>query len=268
MVAPSPVIKKTAKTALSGHWLQSIVVSVMFVFSFFIGELAASLVSIVSGNAGYIIFSALFAVFILSPLSLGVLCWFRRILWGQNDGLLLIFKYFSNKNEYMRAVHLTLILTVKIAVSAIIMFFPCIIVWVLSSEWFYLLLDLPFPVWTSSLWTLNSFLAIIGALGLVFVAVRYYLSAFLFVSDSNIHPAEAVNMSTIISKRSGGDFIGLVLSFAGWLLLSLFIAPLIFTLPYFIESYVVHCRYAITAYNRDIDRFNAQNMPYYRADEV
>lgn len=266
MVAPSPVIKKTAKTALSGHWPQAITVSTVLLFSFFVGQIAASLTAIALGTAGHLLFSVAFTVFVLSPLFLGVLCWFRRVLWGQNDGLLLIFKYFSSKSEYRRALHFTLILTAKITVSAIILFFPCIIVWILSSEWFYSLFNLPFPVWTSSLWTLNSFLGIIGTFALVFVIIRYYLSAFLFISDSTIHPAEAVNMSTIISKRSGGDFLGLFLSFAGWLLLSFFIAPLIFTMPYFIESYIVHCRYAITAYNRDIDRFNAQNTPHFRAE--
>lgn len=268
MLAPSPIVKKTAKTALAGNWLQAIAVSVVFIFVFFIGELIASIVSIIAGTAGYIIFSLLFSVFALCPLFLGVLYWFRRLLWSQSDSVLLIFKYFSGKAEYKRALHLIVLLTTKIACAAAIFFFPCIVVWVLSSEWFYSFFDLSLPVWTSGLWTLNSFLAIIATFALVFFSIKYYLSPFLFVSDDNMHPAEAVNMSTIISKRTGADFFGLALSFAGWIILSVFVAPLIFTLPYFIASYGVHCRYAITAYNHDVDRFNAKDTPYYSVDEM
>lgn len=268
MLAPSHVVKNTAKTALKGHWLQAIVVSVVLTFVFFIGELTASVISIVAETAGYVVFSVLFFIFALYPLFLGVIYWFRRLLWGQNDSILLIFKYFSTKAEYKRALHLVFLLTLKIAGAAAVFFFPCLVVWVLSSEWFYALFNLSLPVWTSGLWTLNSFLVIIAVFALVFVVLKYYLSSFLFVGDDNMHPGEAINMSTIISKRTGADFFGLIVSFAGWIILSLFVAPIIFTLPYFIASYGVHCRYAITAYNYDVERFNAQNTPYYSADEV
>ena len=268
MLAPSPVVKKTAKTALADHWIQAIVVSVVLVFAFFIGELTATLVSIVADMIGYIIFLFLFVVFAIYPLFLGALSWFRRLLWGQNDSVLLIFKYFSSKADYKRALHFVAILTTKLAVVAAVLFSPCVIVLILSSEWFFAMFNLSLPVWTSNLWTLNSFWIIIATFALVFVALKYYLAAFLFVSNDDLHPAEAVNMSTIISKRTGGDFMGLTLSFCGWILLSFLVAPLVFTIPYFITSYGVHCRYAITAYNNDVDRFNAKDTPYYSVDEV
>lgn len=268
MLAPSPVVKKTAKTALADHWMQAIVVSAVLIFAFFIGELTATLVSIVADMIGYIIFLFLFVVFAIYPLFLGALSWFRRLLWGQNDSVLLIFKYFSSKADYKRALHFVAILTTKLAVVAAVLFSPCVIVLILSSEWFFAMFNLSLPVWTSNLWTLNSFWIIIATFALVFVALKYYLAAFLFVSNDDLHPAEAVNMSTIISKRTGGDFMGLTLSFCGWILLSFLVAPLVFTIPYFITSYGVHCRYAITAYNNDVDRFNAKDTPYYSVDEV
>ena len=124
------------------------------------------------------------------------------------------------------------------------------------------------PVWTSNLWALNSFLVILSTLALVFVMIRYYLAPTIFIANDEIDPAEAVNMSTIISKRTGADFVGLTLSFAGWILLSLLVAPLIFTLPYFTTSYCVHCRFAITTYNMDVDRFNASFTPSFSTDEI
>lgn len=268
MLASSPVIKKTAKTALSGHFLNSVAISCVLIFIILIGYVLTSLVSIVAGDTVGIIFLAVFVIFAFAPLALGVLYFFRRLLWGQNDNILIIFKYFSNFEEYKRALRLIIILTAKLVSAAIVLFLPCIVVWMLSSEWFYSLFDLSLPIWTSSLWTLNSILAVIAALVLCFVMFKYYMAPFLFVSDDTIYPAEAVNMSTIISKRTSGDFLGLVLSFAGWIIISFFIAPLVFTIPYFVASYGVHCRFAVTAYNRDVDRFNSKNTPYYRVDEI
>ncbi len=268
MLASSPIIKTTAKTALSQHWLSAFAVSTVLVLAFFVGIITSSIVSIFGGLVGYFLFSFVFFTFAFSPMLLGAVCWFRRLLWGQNDSVLLIFKYFVNYNEYKRVLHLVCLLIVKLIGAALILFFPCIVVGVLSSEWFYNLFNLSLPVWTSSLWTLNSFLAIFGFIILVFFALKYYLCIFLFVSNDSMHPAEAINMSTIISKRTGPDFFGLVISFTGWIILSFLVLPLIFILPYFITSYNVHCRYAITAYNHDVDRFNSNSTPSFSTDEI
>ena len=268
MLAPSPIVKQRAKSALSSRFLHSIAVSCVFIFAMFTGELVASLASIFSGTVGYCIVLIAFAIFAAMPLFFGFLYYFHRLLCEQNDSLLVIFRYFSSAYEYKRTLHLTLLLGIRLAFAVLILYSPCIIIWFLSSERLYSLFDISIPVWTSNLWALNSFVVIVASFALVFIMLKYYLSPFIFIANDNIDPAEAVNMSTIISKRTGGDFFGLVLSFAGWILLSLFIAPLIFTLPYFASSYCVHCRFAITAYNRDVDRFNASVAPSYSTDEV
>lgn len=268
MLAPSPVVKQTAKTALSERFLHSVAASTVLIFAVFSVELIASLVSIYLNVIGYLITNILLFVFAIFPLGLGHLYYFRRLLWGQKDSLLIIFKYFSSKEEYKRALHFIFILCSKLLFVAVILFLPCIVVWFLSSEHLYNWLDISLPVWASNLWALNSFLVIVAIFILVFVMLKYYLAPFIFVGKDDIDPAEAVNMSAIISKRTGGDFFGLMLSFSGWFVLSIFVAPLIFTLPYFAASYSVHCRFAITAYNRDVDRFIANDTPSYSTDEI
>lgn len=268
MLAPSPIVKQRAKLALSGRFLHSVAVSCVFIFAWFIGELIASLASVFLGTVGYIFALITFIIFAAAPLFLGLIYYFHRLLCEQKDSLLIIFRYFSNAYEYKRALHLTFLFTIRLAFAVLVLYSPCIIVWLLSSEQLYSLFDISIPVWTSNLWALNSFIVIIASFALVFVMLKYYLSPFIFVANDDIDPAEAINMSTIISKRTGGDFFGLTLSFAGWILLSMFVAPLIFTLPYFAASYGVHCRYAITAYNRDVERFNASVAPSYSTDEI
>lgn len=267
MLAPSPVVKKTAKTALSKNFMTSMVVACVFLFIYFIASLTASLISVFSDMIGYVIAFVLLAFFALSPLMLGMLYYFRRLIWDSKDSVLVIFKYFSSVEEYKRALHFTFLIFVRLVITALITFSPCILVWLLSNDAIYEALGFSLPIWASNLWTLNSVIAIISSLALVFVMLKFYLAPFIFVANDEIDPAEAVNMSSIISKRTGGDFFGLVLSFAGWIILSLFVAPLVFTLPYFIASYCVHCRFAVTAYNRDVDSFNASGAPSYSTDE-
>jgi len=268
MLAPSTIIKKTARTALSGSYLQAVAISCLFIFICFAGMLLSSVGSIFAGNIGYFLIMAIFAVFAFCPLFFGLLYFFRRLLWGEKDDVLVLFKFFQSAKEYKRALGLTLILTVKLTSAALTVFLPCIIVWILSSERFYSAFDLSFPVWTSSLWTLNNFLAIIASFVLCFVMLKYYLAPFLLISDEDMHPAEAVNMSAIISKSTGADFVGLAVSFWWCILASLLVAPLVFTVPYFVTSYGVHCRFAITSYNRSVDRFNQKETPHYTTEQL
>ena len=76
MLAPSPIVKQRAKSALSSRFLHSIAVSCVFVFAMFTGELVASLASIFSGTVGYCIVLIAFAIFAAMPLSFGFLSYF------------------------------------------------------------------------------------------------------------------------------------------------------------------------------------------------
>ncbi len=267
MLAPSPVIKKTAKNALSKGFLTAVALCCVLIFIYFACVVIASLVSVFADEIGFAVALVLLCFFALSPLALGALYYFRRLIWESEDDVLIIFKYFSNLKEYKRALNFAFLLFSKFAISALIVFLPCVIIWLLSNDAVYETFGLSLPIWASNLWTLNSFVVIIATLALIFIMLKFYLAPFIFVGNDEINPAEAVNMSTIISKRTGGDFFGLVISFSGWILLSIFVAPLVFTLPYFLTAYSVHCRFAITAYNRDVDRFNTAQAPSYSTDE-
>ncbi len=268
MTAPSPVVKSVAKDALKKDFLKSVAVCCVAIFAFFIIMLISTLISVFAGEIGYSISMGFMTFLLLLPLALGVLGYFRRMTFGQSDSVLIIFRYFSSAEEYRRVIHFISIMTVKFVSIGAVLFLPCLIVYILSSEKFYDFFDLSLPFWTSNLWTLNSFLVILASLGLLFFMLKYYLSAFIFVSNDTLDPGEAINMSTIISRRTGADFFGLVLSFLPWILLSIFIAPLIFTLPYFITSYCVHSRFAITDYNLDVDKFNSSTTPSFSTDEI
>lgn len=268
MSVPNVAVKTTAKEALRDCFLQSVVVCCTLVFTVLIVELIGSVVYVFAGQAGYLITTTVLSFFAIFPMFLGVLSYFRRLIWGQKDSVLIIFRYFSNAKQYRRTLRFLLLLAIRFAFAAAVLYFPCALVWLLSSEQLYMWLDISFPVWMSNLWVLNSFLMFISTLIFAFVMLKYYLAPFIFASNDDIDPDEAINMSTIISKRTGADFFGLILSFAGWILISVLVSPLIFTLPYFITSYCVHSRFSITTYNLDVDRFNTNFAPSFSTDEI
>ncbi len=268
MSVPSPVIKQTAKNSLKSAFLPSVIVCCVLVFSYYIVQLLCSLVSVFSaGNIVLLTLAASF-VFLLSPLFFGVLDFFNRLLCGQQDSVIIVFKYFSNFKSYKRSLHFTFLISIKSLLYSIVLFFPCFVISLLSNERLYEHLGVPMPVWTSILGELNGFVMFLATLALCFFMLKYYLSAFIFISNNNLDAGEAINMSTIISRRTGGDFFGLVLSFAPWIILSLFVSPIIFILPYFLTSYCVHCRHAINAYNTDVDRFCAKTVPTFSTDDL
>lgn len=263
MSVPSYAIKQTAKTALAGQYTKSVVASSIFLFSMLVVYITSSLIYTLTGEIGFFTFLILFAVFLGFPLFLGLLYFFRRLLWGNNDSVVTVFKYFSSIDEYKRAMHLSLILSLRMGISAVVAFAPSLIVKLLTSEGFYSAFGMSLPLWTSNLWVVSSFLQILGIAVWLLVNIRYYMSGFLFVADENMDAAEAVNMSAIISRRTAGDFFWLVLSFAFWAMLSALVAPLIFTIPYFVCAYGVHCRYAVAAYNKSVDIMTNNSTPYF-----
>lgn len=268
MLAPNSTIKQYAKKSLSPNFLQSVAVCCVLVFTWFIAMFASSLGSIAFGWLGYAAMLLAIILFVLFPLFLGALYYFRRLIFEQQDSALVIFKYFSNFKEYKRALRFTLALFARFALAALFVYSPSIIIGLLSNEAIYQTFNIQLPVWVSVLWTLNSFAVIVATIGLMFITLKYYLSSFIFVSNDTIAPSEAIKFSTIISKRTGGDFFGLMLSFTPLALLSLTVAPLIFIFPYVLTAYAVHGRFAITAYNLDVDRFNTVSAPSYTADGI
>ena len=93
---------------------------------------------------------------------------------------------------------------------------------------------------------------------LIAIMLKYYLAPFLFVADEDMDVMEAIHKSTVLTRATAVDFLILVLSFLGWILLSVLVMPLIFTLPYMVMSYVVHSRFAVANYNKVVKEFKKE----------
>ena len=258
MSSTSNAVKITAKTALKEKWIKAIIACCIIIFSFFIISNSISVLSEVVGEIAAQIIFAIFLVFLISPLIIGLFRFFWRILFDADDNPVSVFYYFSNIKIYKRVMLLILFFSFKLIFWRVILNIPAYIVELLSHNFIYDMVDMPIPVWTANLSNFTVFLKVISAVIVFFITLRFYLAPMLFVADDNIEFGEAMHMSTIIAKKTSIDFIYLILSFLGWILLSVLLIPLIFTMPYIITSYLVHARFAVADYNKQI-KLSAEN---------
>ena len=137
---------------------------------------------------------------------------------------------------------------------------PYFVTVLLSNAWLYKFLGTEIPLWVAGLALLSAFLKYAGIfIGLLLFA-RYYLFAAVVVMDDDLLIYEAVHISTMISSRSVGALAALAVSLIGWMLLSLLIAPMIYTAPFILSCYVIHCRYTIVNYNRTLEFYSKEQL--------
>lgn len=261
MTLASSVVKQTAKATIKGRWVKSITVSAMFLFIVFICSNSAMILSQALGDIVGDILYYILGIFIVCPAFLGVLRFFWRMHFEADDSPILIFFYFSDIKTYKRAMTLIFSLVFRIVLFGLLLNIPAFATQVMSHSFVYELIGLSIPVWTANLTTVVLILEIIAKVILSLIMLKYYLAPMLFVANDSIDVEEAILMSSVISRKTSIDFIYLIFSFFGWFLLSLFVVPLIFTIPFFIVSYLVHSKFCILEYNQHIEKISENTFP-------
>lgn len=249
MIPTSSVIKKAAKASLKERWGGSIFSVSILIAIYFICSYIASLFSFTFGNIAATVFIYALEIFVFSPAALGLLRYFWRIVYNETDNPIAIFYYFSSLKIYWRSMSIIFTIAFKVFIFSLLLNIPIFILKALSHSVLYEFIGLSMPVWTVNLANVTVILKIIANIGLVFIMLKFYLAPMLFIADDNMDAAEAMHMSSIISKRSSVDFIYLGFSFFGWILLSVLVIPVIFTVPYILTSYLTHAKFAVTEYN-------------------
>lgn len=258
-------IKKEAKASLNCKWVSSVVVSLVFLFSFLIIYYLGWVLSLALGDAMASLMILLLAVLLCGPLALGIIRFFWRLHNGMDENPATAFYYLSSFKAYCKAIKLCIMLAVRLLVFASIFYLPAIIIYILTSHQVYEFLKMPIPLWSQNLSYSVDFLVSLGGILTAVSLLKFYLAPFLVVADDKIDTEEALLMSKVISKSSLIDLIFLAFSLVLWIILSLLYIPLLFTFPYFIMCYIVHSSYAIKDYNEKIKKLNDENLPSFVA---
>ncbi len=246
-------VKATAKTALKGNFFKCAVCAMVLIFTWLLCQNAVGALAMLTGNLVAEIIFCLLTVFIISPLALGTLRFIWRMLFGAKDSPLYAFYWFSSRTLYIRALKFTVQFVLKAVVWLLIANIPAFFLFVLSKSYVFDLLGSSMPVWTANFGYYSVLLKNLSYVAVFFIMLKYYMAPVLFVADDNIDCNEAMYTSSVTSRKSAIDFVGLIFSSAGWLVLSFFILPLPFTLPLILSYYAVHIRFSVAEYNRHIE---------------
>lgn len=260
-IPQASVVKNTVKTAISGKRLPAIFAALSAVFASYILYFFWSGMLFVLGESAAwlaIVTVLIMATFILAPLFLGVTRFFWRITAESDDGPCEIFYYFSSFKRYKRSVKLVLVLLFRGGCIVLACLLPFIIANAVSNTWIYQFLGTEIPLWAAGLELLKEFLKFSGIFLSFCFLLKYYLVPAVFVMDDDLLLLEAVHISVMVSRRSAGVFLSLILSLAGWILLSFLGIPLVYTAPLFFGCYAVHSRYALVNYNLSLDFYEKE----------
>lgn len=85
--------------------------------------------------------------------------------------------------------------------------------------------------------------------GFVFIQ-RWHLAPYYFVSGSGI--CKSFGLSAKASKGICGDILRFKLSFIGWALLSFFVLPMLYSVPYYFVSLAIHAKYLMEKYEHSL----------------
>lgn len=254
------IIKANAKTSLENKWsgaisigaiilsllclhivlLQLILIPISALFNDAVAAFVVIAVTVVAAQ--------LFGM----PVLYGALRWFWFTSCDADVPVSEIFCYFGSGKEYLRALSLSFRIFMRSTAVLFFCFLPSLIVVAISSPTTYDVINAPMPYWASSVWALGNTLTFFGVIMSFILLLRYFAAPILMINDPSITPHEALDLSVIITKNANGKTFSFVLSFFGWGILSLLYLPVIFTLPYFLASYSVFCRFLINHYNRKI----------------
>ncbi len=265
MTLANSTIKKISKDSLKGNFLNCVVVAVILISCYFIFNNIGALLFMATGEIVANILFLLLCFFGLSPMVLGSVRYFWRMSCGVKDNPVCVFYYFSEFSLYTRSIRLSLSLALRAVFYLLIFGIPTIIFEVISGTWLYEIIDIPIPIWTTNLSFFITSLKFLCVTATFFVMLKYYLAPMLAVADENMDIAEAIHLSTIISKKTLLDFIFFLFGFLGWFLISVLVIPLIYLIPYFVLAYLVHCTYAVQNFNSEIAKLSEDQVPTFVA---
>ncbi len=265
MTVSNFTIKTAAKKLLKPNFIGNTVAVAIVMAIWFICYNISTVISLIAGKVAFAVLLILLAFFAVSPLFVGLIRYFWRLCCGQKDNPISVFYYLGSKDLYLKTLNLVFSLGVRTVICFLISSIPVYVLKLVTGTWLYKFLNVSIPIWTANLSNIISFLQFISVMATIFYMMKFYLTPMLFVADENIDIGEALHLSTVICRRTMLDFVFLVFSFSGFILLSFLTLPLLFILPYMLLTYLIHCSYAVDAFNEELAKINRDDIPTFVA---
>lgn len=261
MIPSAHVIKRTAKSQLRNNWVSAIIVAVLFMLSIgFFAVLFSLVLNIFLGVnkcalALKLIAFALFCVAAFAtvvPLFHGMLRWFWYLGLEKRLPLGNLFYCFSDIRLYVKTLFFYVMLLGRIAMISVLAILPAAILRILPEilERFVPNID----SYGMLIYFASVILLVIGLAVAFIFSMKYFAAPVLSVIDEEKGIDEILGIAVEL-KLSKGSCVVFIASFLGWIALSYLGLPLLYTLPYFLMSYVVAVRFAVTNHRYDMSRW-------------
>ena len=222
-------IKKSAKINLQGNYLKCALVTLIY---FIIVAVLTFLLNLIETNLEnhtviLVIIQAIFGI-VSSILSYGVIANVISLIKGETNS---ITKFIDisilNAPKYILTL-LNVLLRILIPLIIILLCFFYLFGTIVAA-----ISETNFLCFYSNLLPLAIILFIASAIVLFYFILKYTLVPFVYKSNSELSPKEIVERSNKLMKKQKLNYILLILSFVGWLLLT---SIILLILGYFVES--------------------------------
>ncbi len=253
-------VKSTAIASLKGNWVWAIIAALVPACLCVISVIIQGVFSLIT-NQAFAVFLPLF-LFVVFPVFLGSIRVFWKIANSEKQFILDVFYYFSNKQLYKRAVKFAIIVFLPLSIISSLCFLPATLLIAISKGAIFNSFRLAFPVLALFMGYLGQLFFIAAIIFLIVKVLNYYTAVFLFVVNDNTSPESCIKKSFELAKYTKSIYTSHIFGYAFWIVVSIFMLPLVFTAPYLIMSYVVDCRFCVSYYNRLSE--NTHSAPYYQ----
>ena len=264
-------IKKQAKSQLSNNnWGKAVVITLL---TLFLGSINKTLESLLDGladfrinfnvtgrfvqnpiinalaihTAHWMIDVLLFVIslFIVFPVSIGVIRWAYKVANGESPNIDEVFYYFRNKNLYVRSIKFSLLLTLRTILIFALCTLPGIIISICSAFVDNINYDLG-----NIMLFVGTVITFIGLIAAMILLVRYFLAQYLFIIDDEANPNECIKASWKMMNGNVMKVIELILSFILWILLCCLVIPIFYVMPYMMVSQAICAKWLIDLNNK------------------
>lgn len=187
------------------------------------------------------------------PVYLGVFRWFWHLTADHRLPVGQIFYYYS-RGMFKKTVRFIMLFVLKLLVYGLLFFLPYLVTLTVSSPQLYHLFGGTVPLFMAALAPLTTLFSIVGAALVILYLFRIYLLVPIYCNDDTITAGEAFLLARHFSYYTAAGYFSLLLSFIGWLLLSLLAVPMLYAVPYFFCTNAMYSRFALH-YGMQINRF-------------
>lgn len=191
--------------------------------------------------------SVLLSVLLISPLALGQMRWYYNLVHSRSMPLTELFYFFESGKSYVRAIGYEINLGIRTLLWMILFYAPPSVVFGVSI--FFLSGNRELSRTASITATSGLFVAaVLYVIATIFYAAlicRYALTPYLIADDPDLTVRQAIKLSVKYTKGYRFSLLWFYASYIGWFLLTIFMFPILYVMPYYQTGIAMYARYII-----------------------